>query len=297
VAVAGLDEAALQAMLRPKVQGALVIDRLTADLDLDAVVLFSSTTALWGVRGLGHYTAANVFLDALAHARRAAGRPFLSVNWGTWDAMRVASTRDQQMFVDAGMHPMQADHALALLGRIINQPQAQLVIAAIDWDVLKPVYEARRRRPFFAQVGGQRLPGAGAAVSAHTGASWLNELSAVSAEDRRERLLELVSAEVSRMLGAEPGALIDPDKGLFEMGMDSLMSVELKTRLERAVGAALPSTLTFNYPNVTALAGFLGNEVLSFPDDTVSEVLDDVDDDESEDELAAQLAARLDGMR
>jgi NAD(P)-dependent dehydrogenase (short-subunit alcohol dehydrogenase family) len=86
--LADMDRGSLERMLRPKAAGAWVLHRLTRDLPLEAFVLFSSTTALLGVAGLGHYAAANQFLDGLAHRRRSQGLPALSVNWGTWEVMR-----------------------------------------------------------------------------------------------------------------------------------------------------------------------------------------------------------------
>jgi acyl carrier protein len=118
---------------------------------------------------------------------------------------------------------------------------------------------------------------------------------------------------VTRVLGVEPGRPIDPEKGLFEMGMDSLMSVELKTRLERLAGRPLPSTLTFNYPNVSSLARFIGEVVLQprTPEPSAGDrdravggrdrllegCVHDESEDASEDELAEMLAARLEALR
>src|SRR5690606_2459563 len=86
----------LQAMFHAKVAGSWVLHRLTREMALDYFVLFSSTTALWGVSGMAHYAAANCFLDALAHYRRAQGLPALSVNWGLWEERRHFSNAEQE---------------------------------------------------------------------------------------------------------------------------------------------------------------------------------------------------------
>ena len=104
-------------MLRPKLDGTVLLERLTRGRELDFLVLFSSTTALLGASGLAHYAAANTFLDAYALAARGQGRPVLSVNWGTWEAMRLASAESQRGYREAGLLPMPAAEALDALGR------------------------------------------------------------------------------------------------------------------------------------------------------------------------------------
>ncbi|MDP2290714.1 MAG: acyl carrier protein [Actinomycetota bacterium] len=129
---------------------------------------------------------------------------------------------------------------------------------------------------------------------------------------RKELVVDFLREEVARALGIAEPLAVDVEQGLFEMGMDSLMSVELKSRIERAVGSNLPSTLTFNYPNILALAGYVVTEVLpessaavapaspartaeTNRDETSGETNRDETshDDASEDELAAMLASRL----
>ena len=113
--LAELDRPAYESMVAPKVGGAWLLHRLTSELTLDCFVLFSSSTALLGAQGLAHYAAANAALDSLAHARRAAGLPALSINWGTWERMRLASAQAQAFFESAGLRPMPASEALGML--------------------------------------------------------------------------------------------------------------------------------------------------------------------------------------
>jgi NAD(P)-dependent dehydrogenase (short-subunit alcohol dehydrogenase family)/acyl carrier protein len=314
--LAAMSAADVERMLRPKVAGTLLLHELTRSLPLDHFVLFSSTTALWGSRDLGHYAAANVFLDAMAHHRRSLGLAALSVDWGTWDEMRVASADDRDEVASSGLHPMPSDDALELLGELLGDPEVtQVAAAVVDWDVLKAVYEARRPRPFLAAV-------ASAASGGRTRRSRRGEdgppvlavrLQGVAGDDRRGVVVEFLREEVARALGiAEPWS-VDEEQGLFDMGMDSLMSVELKGRIEVAVGTNLPSTLTFNYPSIAALAGYVATEVLPEParpgtgtlpihetdggPAPAAEAPTTTTDDLTEDELAAMLARRLAGLR
>ena len=258
--IAELGAEQVEAMLRPKLDGTVILDRLTQAQDLDFLVLFSSTTALLGASGLAHYAAANLFLDAFARAASGRGRRVLSVNWGTWEAMRLASAESQRGFREAGLEPMPAAEALDALGRLLGGSASGAVVARIDWSVLKPLHEARRPRPFLSRLSG--APPARAATSPGAAAVLPARLASCPPGMRRETLLDFVRGEVAAVLCVEDGGRsIAPDAGLFEMGMDSLMSVELKRRLERAAGRALPSTLTFNHPNVGALAAFLDREL------------------------------------
>ena len=122
------------------------------DAGLDFLMLFSSTTALLGASGLAHYAAANVFLDATAQAADQSTRRVLSVNWGTWEAMRLASAQSQRSYREGGLAPMSAAAALDALGRLLAGKEPQAVVAKIDWSILKPLHEARRARPFLSRL-------------------------------------------------------------------------------------------------------------------------------------------------
>jgi myxalamid-type polyketide synthase MxaE and MxaD len=274
-----------------------VLHRLTKHHPLDAFVLFSSTTALLGVAGLGHYAAANQFLDGLAHRRRAQGLPALSVNWGTWEIMRRASESEQRQFAQGGLLPLPVDPALEAMGRLVSSGAPQAVLASVDWAVLRAFYETRRRRPLLDELG--RTPAGAGLPGPQGGGDLPRRYAEASPVRRRDLVRDHVLEAVARILGLDARS-IDPGQGLFEMGMDSLMSVELKGRLEKAVGRALPSTLTFNYPNPAALADYLVREVLEPTVTSTAEaatppsVLPEGPADElSEEELAARLAARL----
>jgi acyl transferase domain-containing protein/NADP-dependent 3-hydroxy acid dehydrogenase YdfG/acyl carrier protein len=284
-----LDSTTVREMLRPKIAGTVLLERLTRSLELDFFVLFSSTTALLGASGMAHYAAANAFLDATAIALNTSGRRTLSVNWGTWEAMRLASADSQRSYREGGLNPMAASDALHALEQLLRGNVAQAVVADIDWTVLKALHESRRPRPLLAHLGnedrdfsGESLGvgrgaygygsasgpggafgrgGASGTSGSASGPTLLERLAQAPATRRRELLIDFVRAEAAAVLGTGSETEVAPDVGLFEMGMDSLMSVELRRRLERGAARKLPSTLTFNYPNVGALAGFLEREL------------------------------------
>lgn len=298
--------AALAAVLAPKAAGAWLLHELSRDLPLDFFVLFSSTTALLGSSRLGHYAAANQFLDALAHHRRTEGRPALSVNWGTWDEMRAASEDERRAFTQGGLLPMRSEDALAMLGRLAAGSAVQATVAAVDWESLIALYEVKRPRPFLAELRSRPTAALGAPARPRP-VELRARLEAAPPEGRRELVLDHVRGAAAAVLGLDPGR-VDLEQGLFDMGMDSLMAVDLKARLEAATGQRLPSTLTFNYPTVTALAGYLTDEVLGVdgqpeasptpaPLPAVAPATDRSRDDLTEDELAVLLAEKLGRMR
>ena len=243
-------------MLRPKLDGTVVLETLTRDLALDFVVLFSSTTALLGATGFAHYAAGNAFLDATALTFNTSARHVLSVNWGTWASMRLASAESKLSYRASGLEPMPASQALDALRALIDGSDSQQMVARIDWSVLKQLHETRRPRPLLSQVGGSEPLTPLQQVRQQD--EWLaKRLANASTDTREEILLDFVRGHIATVLGLENDATIPLDLGLVEMGMDSLMSLELKRRLERGVGHTLPSALTFNYPNIKALVTFL----------------------------------------
>ena len=139
-------------------------------------------------------------------------------------------------------------------------------------------------------------------VAVHS--AWVDRLVAAGTAQRHELLLDFVRGEVAAVLGLDSAASVSPEKGLFELGMDSLMSVELRRRLAQGIGRKLPSTLTFNYPNAGALADFLARELEAASVPVVSPMTAQAsppsppaDDRElsvlTDEELEARLLARL----
>jgi hypothetical protein len=224
----------------------------------------------------------------------------LAVNWGTWEAMRLADAKSQRSFVQSGLEPMRAEQALHALANLLGGSEPQGIVAAIDWGALKPLHEARRTRPFLSRI---EAPPTTSSKPAAVSEGLAERLQNATGQTRKDVLDGFVRMQVAAVLDLAPDDL-PGDVGLFELGMDSLMSVELKRNLETGVGRTLPSTLTFNYPNVDALTGFLlrlfgserpSPELPPSPEPVAPPAGDiaDLDDDEVE----ARLLARLEGVR
>jgi acyl transferase domain-containing protein/acyl carrier protein len=252
-----------RAVLAPKVAGAWILHRLTAQQPLDHFVLFSSAASQWGALGMAHYAAANHALDSLAHHRRGLGLPALSVNWGLWAGGGVGAQDGGRLFAEAGVAAMAPARALAALGRALAAGITQATIADVAWQTFRPIYEARRRRPLISTV----IAGGSSAVEPPAGSALWHLLAAAPPAERRARLQGHVRALVAEVLGIDRDAAerIQPHDGFFRIGMTSLTATELNRRLADSLGRRLPSTVTLDYPTVDALTDYLAANVWAPP--------------------------------
>ena len=250
----------VERVLRPKVQGAWILHELTRDLPLDFFVCFSSIASAWGSRGQAHYGAANAYLDALAHLRRAEGRPAVAINWGPWAGGGMTSPEAEALLRRVGIRPLPSAAAVDALASLASGTRAQVVVADIDWALFRGSYEARGHKRLL-----ERIPVAGAAAAPLESELARDVLAAAPAA--RERMLaDIIQREAAAVLDLPRASDADVTQGLFEMGMDSLMALELRTRLQTLAGRALPATLIFDYPTIGAIARFLLEEIAGRPD-------------------------------
>ncbi|MBZ5569146.1 MAG: acyltransferase domain-containing protein [Acidobacteriia bacterium] len=272
--ICDLDERALREMLSAKVAGTRNLMDLAGNQPLEFVALFSSMAALLGLKGGGHYAAASQYLDAIAHDRRLSGLPVTSIDWGGWNEMR-SPTGEIRRVVRVGpttgsIHPMPSSKALEAMEAALISGLPQVAVAAIDWETFRSLHESRRPRALTSRLGSQGKRTA-PPVGKEGTRDLRSRLSAAAQTERRGILQTFVRAAIARVLGIRNPDSIDPDKGLFEMGLDSLMSIDLKTRLEIGAGHPLPSTLIFNYPSISALTEYLAEDLLGRADQASSE--------------------------
>jgi acyl transferase domain-containing protein/SAM-dependent methyltransferase/NADP-dependent 3-hydroxy acid dehydrogenase YdfG len=252
-----LTDEQMEAMFRPKVLGTWVLHELTKMLALDFFLVFSSTTSLLGAKGMAHYAAANQFVDAFAHYRRSVGLPMLSVNWGAWDVMRLASRKEQADIAETGILPMQSEKVFSVLGDLIASRRSQVMIANIDWDVLKPLFEAHRTRPLLEHLGNRHPECSSTNVMPIPAPANLYAAMGMMPEDRRKFIEAFVLEQTARVLGFRSGDFPPADVPLTDIGLDSLMAVDLKHRLQTGLGQELSPTIVFDYPTVSGMVGML----------------------------------------
>lgn len=303
------DWKAFEQVMAAKVKGAWILHNLTKQLPLDLFVTFSSVSALLGSPGQGNYAAANAFMDALAHHRRALGLPGLSINWGPWsDAGMAASltSRDQARFTAQGIEPIPAQQGMQILGNLLaQQGTTQVGVLPVNWSKFLKQFPQSVASPFLESfAAGFEEPSAPQPTKL-----FLQQLEAAPVSDRRTLLIAHIQTEVAKVMGLDSSQLPDPQQGFFDMGMDSLMLVELKNRLESTLDSSLPATLPFDYPTVEAVVDYLVKEVMEieFSNESAVELqtsnneeqvvtesnLDHLSDNEAE----ALLLSKLDSMR
>ncbi|MFD0823126.1 beta-ketoacyl reductase, partial [Micromonospora zhanjiangensis] len=253
-AVAGLTPQALARVLRPKVDAAWNLHELTRDLDLAAFVLFSSTSGILGAAGQANYAAANVFLDALAQHRRAAGLPGLSLAWGLWDGPDGMAAQlgaaDVQRLARTGMVALRPDDGLAMFDIAVQAGRPPVVVAA-----------ALRRRLLTESARAGQLPPLLSALAPTPArpqpAGPVDRIRSLSGEERGQAMTDLVREEAARVLAHATPDAIPADLAFTQLGFDSLTAVELRNRLNSALGVRLPATLLFDFPNAGAVAQHL----------------------------------------
>jgi acyl carrier protein len=250
----------VELVFRAKVEGARVLDRCTRGCLLDFFVLFGSAAATIGIRNGALYAAANSSLDGIRAQRQAEGLPILLVEWGWWEG--TGADKESELVAGSGFGQMQSGRGLSALGALITAGRTTGLLADIDWTVLGPALEMRGRHALIEGLLGETTSVAKAAdVPQKT--AWLDELRDLPAQERCYRLLDFVGEAARQIFGMTSQDLLDEDRGLFQMGMDSLMSVRLKRRLEVGTGLRLPGTLTLSYPTISALARYLEEKLFS----------------------------------
>lgn len=293
---------AFEQVMAAKVKGTWILHSLTQQIPLDMFVTFSSVAALLGSLGQGNYAAANAFMDALAQHRQALGLPGLSINWGPWsDAGMAASltNRDQARLTAQGIETIPVAQGMQVLGLLAQQSAAQVGVLPVDWSKFGQLPQSVTSR-FLAEFAPSSV-----AAPTTTQTTFLQQLATTPLGDRRPLLTTRIQTEVAQVMRLEASHLPDPQQGFFDLGMDSLMLVELKNRLENTLGSSLPTTLPFDYPTVEALVDYLVKEAIEIEFESEAAVelqnqeqvaesnLEHLSDDEAE----ALLLSKLDSMR
>nr|QEO74387.1 AMP-dependent synthetase and ligase [uncultured bacterium] len=251
--ISQLDAHRLDKVLAPKVRGGWNLHELTRGQPVDFFVCFSSAAALLGSPGQGNYAAANAYLDALAHHRRALGLPALSVNWGPWSGTGMAarlSDRDRQRLAAMGLGSIEPQTGLRLLTQLLLDELPQAAVLPIEWNRF---LKGPTTPPFYHDVAADTPR---RQKTSQEVANVLSELRTTDADQRKSRMIDYLRAEIAAVLGFEAQA-ISPRGRLFDLGMDSLTAVEMQNRLQRGLAIDLPTTLAFDYPTVEALAPYL----------------------------------------
>jgi len=257
---------------RPKILGAWNLHRATLGIPLDFFVCFSSIGAMVCSPGQSSYAAGNLFMDALMQARRAAGYPGTTINWGPWAEVGMVPRLEahlQQGQIASGLQPFSNAAGRMAFEAVVERicaprlPAGQTVpcgveqafVVAVDWNKLVA---------FAPQAAG--APVFGALITAAPGSGrqrgeLLEKLKTLPAGERKPFLFKAVQEALSTILNL-PAANIEPHQRLLDFGMDSLMAIEFKNNLEISLACTLPATVVFDYPTVGGVTDFLLDDLL-----------------------------------
>jgi myxalamid-type polyketide synthase MxaE and MxaD len=256
---ARMDRPTFDAVVRPKLLGAQLLDRLLPDLDL--FVMFSSTGAFLAQPGQANYAAANAGLDAIAQDRQARGLPAMSIAWGVWSNTGLVKdeigVRNVAEMARQGIGSFAPERGAVMFAWLCGQAQPTTVVLPVDWAAFRRA-RGGRDFPIFREVM------AGAATDAPNTGDLAARLGNADATGRRQILDGVVRDTVSRVLKI-PAARLDPRKTLGSMGLNSLMAMELRNRLEATLGRPLSATLAWNHPTVEALVTHLAGDDRAAP--------------------------------
>lgn len=255
--ISQLNAERFQKVTTPKINGAWNLHLQTQGIALDHFVMFSSVASIIGSPGQANYAAANAFLDALANHRRMQGLPALTINWGVMAGVGYVARHKklEEHFARIGWAGITPAESLPILGRLMQQPAiSQMMVSRIDWAKWAAVTPAVIATPRYALLTTED------ALRQHQsdGANWLRDAVLGAAPADQLGILEtFLREQVGKILRTSP-AKIDSKLPLNEIGIDSLMAVELIHQIESLTGIAIPTgQLMGGAPNVQKLAEIL----------------------------------------
>ena len=248
-------------VLWPKVLGAWHLHKATLDQDMDLFVLFSSITGVVGNSGQGNHAAANAFLDQLAGYRRSLGLPGQSIAWGAWSGLGEAEEqreRIERQLAESGTDWISPQQGLKAFDELVRQDITTGMVAAVDWPVFVENFETRP--PFLEELASDDSEADGS-TEADSALDLLVQMRQLSVTDWEPLLSSFLQGEIQAVLRLPNSPATNV--GFFDLGMDSLMAVEMRNRLNRALAGeyVVSNTAVFDYPNVESLATHLAEEL------------------------------------
>ncbi|OUS03282.1 hypothetical protein A9Q81_07830 [Gammaproteobacteria bacterium 42_54_T18] len=234
-----------------KIEGGWNLHSATQSSDLDFFLVFSSIASVWGSGGMAHYAAGNQFLDGLVRYRKSLGLPASSVNWGPWKGSGMAQGDAEVEASKRGLQPLNPEECLSIVEAAISLPYQSIVFADVDWGVFKEIFEVRRKHPLLTNVGHSVL-----FKAEHLGVknAFFVSLYAMDIEQRSVQIVGYLQSLLARIVGKDEGDVIDPELPLMDLGIDSIMALDIKKQLEMDTGEKIPATLIFDYPTINRIA-------------------------------------------
>lgn len=305
-AVASQDERRFDTVFRAKYHGASALDALTRIDPIEIFVLYSSVASVLGAAGQANHAAANSYMDMLAHQRRSQGLPALSINWGAWSDVGAAVGTAALTHLSAqGFAAFSPAQGLAALERLLAEGDRQAMVARVDWPAYLGTRSVGSVPPFFRELASSAAPRASAIPATTPTMDARAEIEAAPTGRRPALITALVTRIAAGVVGFSVDRQIDPRVPLVDLGLDSLMAVDLRNQLGRALGHRFPATLLFDYPAIGSLVEMIGAEVFGLASnetravakkpasqgesDALLDAIEGMDDESLDRLLAAQL--------
>jgi NAD(P)-dependent dehydrogenase (short-subunit alcohol dehydrogenase family)/acyl carrier protein len=302
--IRNLDQARFLRAMAPKIQGGWNLHRATRDMALDFFVLYSSATTFIGNPGQANYVAANMYLESLAAYRRAMGLPATCVSWGAIsDVGYLARNEDIKDALQSrlGGDALASGQALGRLGAMMRANASGVAVIDFDWHTLQRFLPATLA-PRFDEL--RRMAGKGGGDSSD-GEDIRAMLAGSTPEEAQGIIRDLLLEEVAAILRL-PKERIDTERSLYDLGMDSLMGVELVLGIEKRFGISLPVMALTEGPTIKRISERLvaslmheggGADAQGKPQDQLAEMVSAVASQHAVEASAEDVAQAVEALR
>jgi acyl carrier protein len=252
-----LSAASFNKVFSGKAQGAWNLHTLTQALPLDFFVLFSSAASILGNRGQANYAAANAYLDAIAQRRHQLGLKATSINWGPWAEVGMAQSdvAITQHLKRQGFVPITPELGLEALSLCIASTEPQLAVVECDWDQYLVSSEASSH--FLSHMVRTEKASSSNSTGSKSNAELLDEVRQASFDQQQKVVEQYVHRKIRQLFGLASTVALLPNQAFTDLGLDSLMAVQLADLIGKGLGQRLPVSLAFNYPNAAELVQFV----------------------------------------
>lgn len=290
--MASLTRDRMMKVIAPKAHGAWLLHEGTLGMDLDCFVMFSSLASVFGNSAQANYAAANAFLDALAHHRHFLGLPALSINWGALggEGYVARNERVAEYLALHGTTPLSPVEVVTLVESFLNAGATQALAMRVDWSKWRQSYRGGQESPLL-----ERIYAAGVDAPETSGAKsdWRLKIESAAPADRTEVIGQAVRDVVGSVLRVKPEGLRF-DQPLTDLGLDSLMAVEIENSIESSIGVALPPASLMKARTIGQIATLIAEHMGAAPSKTIKIVAEpaaaeDVDLDSISDDDLDQL--------